>query len=337
MYIQKVAKTAKLLGIKGSVAQREQLEDVLHAKFSQQIKDTFESQGFVTKKQVKGFLKELGKNVSVKVKESNHPAMGNKYSFFNRNVIKSKYLKLPFADKKRIYKDDLESINNLHHEAEHYIVEIVESKYAAHLSTLENLPPSLKVQQNAFYYGKLYLNLPKNEAKTYQKEAANFSVHNIKKQSENNDINDIENAISNFFIDNKCTREQRINLFQGWRHGLRSEIKSYGKGSLAEMEYKYPLTKLTKRLKNGERLKLNENFELINQNLSFDSAKYKSHEEQQKALELFIEDVKLAKIQDSQEYFDFKSTINVIEEKLSDTLKYARRENQRRIKANKGK
>lgn len=342
MYIQRVAKTAKLMGTKGSIAQRGQFEDILHAKFSKRLEDTFESQGYVTKKQVKGFLKELGENISLKIKKAENPSMGNRFSFFKK-IAKSKFLKLPFDNANRIYKNDYEKVGNVYHEGEHYITEIIEPKYVAYQGRVESLPSSLHSQQNEFYYTRLYGNesptifatvTPKNDFKSYKNEAASLKPDNANVAKSKNRKANIERVLSNFFLDNPTTREQRITLFQGWRHELKSEVKSFEKSIIAEIEHKYPFDELSERLKKGEQLNFREEFKFSERKTSYNSSKYKTLEKKASALKSFIEQTKLASELNIKKYYAFEQKINILEKELREVLQIQRMENIRRLKAN---
>lgn len=338
-YFQKVAKTAKLMGIKGSVAQREQLENILHAKFSKQLKDTFESQDFVTKEQVKGFLQELGENIKVKVKTATNPAMGNKFSHFKK-IAKAKYLKLPFNQDGRIFKHEYEKVNSIHHEGEHYITEIVEPKYAAVLSQVKTLPPSLRVLQDEFYWTTLYQNESPNlnivvdakkQTKLYHNEAASLTLSNSAK-SKKRTIN-IETRLTDFFKNNAVKTEQRIPILQGWRYQLKEELKGFTKAAIEEIEHKYQIEKLSERLKKGETLKFREEFDFSKKTTTYNSTAHKTLSQKISALKTFIEETKLASIQNVNDYFFFEPKIKILENELTQSLQIARMSNKRRINA----
>lgn len=338
-YIQKVAKTAKLLGLKGSVAQRGQIENVLHAKFSQNLKDTFESQGYVTKKQVKEFLQELGSNIKVKVKTSTYPAMGNIFSYFKK-IIKSKYVELPFDSNNRIYKSEHKKIKSIEHEGLHYIAEIVETKYAARHSTVAKLPSHLRILEDEFYRKTLYNNESpslnndfeaKKYTKLYKNKAACLTLSPSVKNKDRYEY--IKNEVSNFLKTKPATLEQRIALLQGWRYELKGEVKAFEKGTKAEIEYKYPFNELLEKLEKGEKLKFKEKFQYSEMRTIYNSDEHKTLDKKISALKTFIEETKLASIQNVTKYFLFEPKINILERELSESLQIARMSNKRRINA----
>lgn len=167
LYIPKIANTARLKGITGSVAEREKVCEKLFAKFSTFLEDTFEKNSkwgaeYISRFELNDFFKKTIPNINVRIidyNKGNSSANGMLENIVAKNYfnIIGYRLKVPFTmHNSIIYKKDFEKIGTLSHEVKHLFKQITEPKYP--IQVIQNLPALLDDKQYNFYKRVLYKN-----------------------------------------------------------------------------------------------------------------------------------------------------------------------------------
>jgi len=256
----KVATTAKLAGVKGSDAERENIASGLKRQLSKMIKDSFdqkESLGFkpiILKEEVEEFFEKLAPNVSILVESAQDggvkPLVSGKM-----NTIKSYILRLPFETMGSNYfikKSDSAKLDTLNHEASHLFGFIAAPKNGARFNPA-NLPEPTAFAGWSFYKKTLYWDETSDSSVFGGINA--FRKHLV--EDKNARIDSVKNKINGFFKENFCIPSEKIELLQSWRHNLKSEVlaykEEYTKGTSKEIYLEDSITDLA----NGKNISKN--------------------------------------------------------------------------------
>lgn len=323
MYIQRVAKTARLIGVTGSPAKRGKIADALGKKFSKMIEDTFErkekagQEPVITLDEIKSFFKELVPNVKLKIfktrKISTH---GTGFADSTSTEIVEHYLKIPFTDGKNfIKKSDYENLSTLDHEKSHFLQAITEPKYIVHDTKGRLSEKSDKIQWD-FYDTFLY----KNEL-----EKLNLFTQNALKEDPSLRVGAIKKKIDKFFKQNSFSTREKIDILQNWRHYLKTEVKAYKEDTCSNIKHKYVINDLSEKIKRNEELILDEYDQNDKKILSYNSNLHDGADKKIKALQEFTDRAKDMKYQEIVEtrYF-FPQKLKIVEEMLAQGLQKAR-------------
>jgi len=314
MYIQRVADTARLKGAAGSIAKRIKLEDRLNAKFVELMDDKFEKQGRISKKDILGFFKELAPNIQLKISKYKNTVNGSggflEYDTPKTEAVKKFNIHIPFTnDTDFIEKADYKTIRSLLHEKGHFFKRTIEPKYIARFGE-KNLSEKLNRAQSKFYYN------------LYQNESGDLNGSTR--------IDFVENNINKFFKKQACSTQEKIEILQLWRYGLKDESNAIKKGISAEIKAAIPFNKIASELRFKDyvkRLKIGASDK--NHIVNFDSRKYGTYdyEEKTKRLKLFVKRVENVSYKATvEDHFFFPQKIELMEKMLAKELTQARAE-----------
>lgn len=321
----KVEASAKLLGVKGSAAERKKVADDLYAKFSTMVKDTFEAKEkagavpSVTKSEIEEFYKKLAPNVKIELMTTDSD---NFCGFVGPvlsgvNSVKSYFMKLPFGFGDSIYKSDLSKVKTLTHEANHFFNFITEPKYMAH-SEPKKLSFLKKMGESDFYDGVLYRDevnkLPYLDPGTIAEHATENKIY--RKRS-------IKSQIINLFDENYSS-ENKIDILQKWRHYLKTEVRAYKEQDALATELE--LADSVKKLNQDKDVAFKYYDELGNKKI-VSTKNLSSADEKENAVRNAIEEKSRCHYSgtvDQQLFIPEK--INAIEEVLADEIKAQRAE-----------
>lgn len=213
MHIQRIAKTARLAGVTGSIEKRRDLASSFCEEFYQRVNKKLEKNGFIPRRGLENIFNELTPNVRLKVIWGDGGALGVRYDR-KRKMVNGYFICLPFAEK-RLTKDP-EDIGNLCHEADHFFTYITRPAHTAR-----------------FMLGKLSISKTNSEYKFYKNKIYAPSCF-------------IKKRIVNFFHNNNFLTKEKIEALQGWRYGLKGEISAYKTGAFSNIQYIYDFQKSNK-------------------------------------------------------------------------------------------
>lgn len=216
---ERVAKSAKLSGVKGSLKQRAKLAASLNARFYGMVCDAFEQRGEVTKEEVGKFLRELCPGVRLKItKNANKNNFGSLVQIKDsaKGKIKEFIFRLPLS-KSKSKKLILQNFGNLFHEARHLFDNITNPRSMA----WNNIYQPLDIYENC-YTNVLY----NNELGLHQRVemATNPSAAIHKRKAA------IKKAILETLDEYKPTSKEKIEILEEWRNRLETEINAHTDG-----------------------------------------------------------------------------------------------------------
>jgi len=214
-WVERVASSARLPGIKGTERQRNQLAYDLNNKLFVLINDIFESKikmnqkPALEKNELQDCIKQIIPNIKVKVK---YKKMADCIGFLEPLADKSKKvagycLNLNEKLEKGINDD------TLRHEARHLFDFVTQPKTIARTNTqsltgrLENYTEKIDMKHFDFYSDKLYTD------KVFKNDEKELEI--------------LTKKIKKYFNKSKTTSDEKIEILQNWRGGLISEIAAY--------------------------------------------------------------------------------------------------------------
>jgi hypothetical protein len=212
----RVASSAKMLGIKGSEAQRTQLAGELNDKFFKIIDDEFvrkaanKEKAELSKKELVGCIKQVVPNVKINVKYINDPmSFGYLEKTINKgkNTVDGFVLGLEGAVKKG------EDHVVLRHEMRHFFDYMTQPKLAARSNTAAIIAKLGKGSESSVsshldvYSDLLY------QPKTFEDNQAEISV--------------LAKKLNGYFKSMRTPAEEKIEILQKWRSGLKTELNAY--------------------------------------------------------------------------------------------------------------
>lgn len=213
---QRVSPSAKISGLKGTEGQRETLALELNDKFFESVHSLFDKKISEKKKptllknEILKLLKELAPGVKVEVKyEKEQGFCGGLETLIDSSGKKIGGFLLTLE--KAINKGADEA--TLRHELTHFFEYITQPKTIARSNTdclvgrIENYTKKRDLKHFNFYEKVLYT--PK-KCKNDEKE-----------------IKRITERINKYFQKNEVSGEEKIEILQNWRSGLKSELKAY--------------------------------------------------------------------------------------------------------------
>lgn len=324
--VERVARTAQLIGIKGSPMQREKFADELCLKCAKLMEDTFKlkeqagQEAVVTKEELKTFYDKLTPNVRLYIGSSNkenslsRASLG--YLFDNKGkTVKSYFMELPFVMPQIIKKDDEEMMGCWKHETRHFFRHITEPKYSLHATPGDLSYKKYELQGN-FYKDILY----KNDV-----DEMSFIKRNWVKINKSARSNFVKKGIEKFFGENAFSSKEKIAALQQWRYRLKDEITAFKDQISVWHQNDLPFNELTEKLKNGKQVKKEFTVRDGKKGFCYDSNKYLTVEEKIQALKNFIDKVREADFKDAVEtQFFFPEKIKIIETMLRAELLNAR-------------
>lgn len=242
---QRVASTAKLAGIKGSLAKRKEIASGLNAQFYGMVSDIFERQGEVSLTQIQRFLKKLCPGIKLNVKQNDHKAFIGRLRYLEKKkkiigyelmlptvestkkdnsifgkftrLVKSVILPYESSGKEVLKKEHLE---NLFHETRHLFDRITDSVSLARVNAipLKGKFKGYSERSNKyinFCFSKLYP--PEFKLQEIREMGVNSSTIISNKKST------IRKGIEEVFDDPQVTYEEKIEVLEQWRSNLRTE------------------------------------------------------------------------------------------------------------------
>jgi len=326
MPIQRIAQSAripiKIYMKKFNADSPQGLKAEMSLQFKQMLASRFESKGFVTRKEIASFFKKLLPDLNLRVVK--HDKVAVKFKLANKGEVVEGYtLRLPFtftdSSAQIIDKNDFKRISNVYHESDHLMRFVTKPKYLLPYAK-GGLSTQLDNLQWGFYNDFLYNNdisaLPVERMLKLENSPKNRALY-------------VKQLMINFFEDYMCNSDEKIKLLQKWRYCLKDETQAFFQGGEAEMNYKYPISELSHKIRSGKRIKLSEEFFNTYNTVSYDSKVYSAKEEKLEALESFIEKVKIEKAKDTQQNFFFAQKIKIIESMLFEEMTNVRAEQKR--------
>lgn len=312
-YIQRVASTARLASARGSIAEREKLENELCEKFSQLMQDTFErkekagKKPIVTREELSDFFKKLLPNASIKVEKSRSGSVLPVYSNQKEETISGYVLHSKFTNFKNYLKsDDLPNLGLFEHEKRHVIRAVVEPKYYGRYMA-PKLPGIEYDLQYDFYDGFLHANEFNHKY--------NFSQEVVESRKAMR-INLIKEKIEALFRENSFSSESKIETLQAWRYGLKDETVAYKADAYSYGKNKFKFNDLSEKLKKNEKIQLKEY--VGNNWIQYDSNKMDTLDEKLQGVKSFIENIQKGWYEDTvNDYFLFPEKIKIVEEMLA--------------------
>ena len=254
-YIQRVANTARLASARGSIAEREKLENELCEKFSQLMQDTFErkekagKKPVITREELGDFFKKLLPGVSIKVQKSRGGRVVPVYSSFEDEAISGYVLHSKFTNfKNYLRSDDLANLGLFEHEKRHVIRAVVEPKYYGRYMA-PKLPGIENDLQYDFYDGFLHANEFNHRYNFHQE---------VMEERKAKRINLVKEKIEALFQKNSFSSESKIETLQAWRYGLKDEIVAYKADAYSYGKTKFIFNNLAEKLKNKQEVVLKE-------------------------------------------------------------------------------
>lgn len=354
LHIQRVAKTARLIGVKGSAKAREKIANELYTNYSKLMDDAFElkektgQKAIITKEELGDFFKQLIPNIKVELFKIDDE-MSSFYSGFLRQkmnkesgTIEGYEIHTRFTDNKDFYeKDDFEKIKTFKHEKKHLLRRITQPRYAV-TKLLKNTTPEMKKNQWNFYKSVLYQDEVKNLAILSQSSPRGPKlkiINSIKtkiddillrkqrkylRQHPNARIELLEKELENFFKGNKCSSEAKIEILQKWRYALKDEFAECTDGKLYCIEKEYAPEKLFKLLDGKSRIYYQPERTIDNKKIYFDPSGCTTTEEIMNKLNSFVDMVKNDSCKNISEHkYFFPQKIKIIEQMLADEMSKA--------------
>lgn len=333
--------TARLEGITGSIAKRQKVANQLRAEFRQLVEDTFiskENAGeapTISIDDMKSYFKQLAPNVKTKVISNlSNAEFYPIYKDKNKLAIKGHILLFPFQnEEKTIRKENQDYLIQLIHDGGgHFPTNITEPKYMLHCTKGKLSPKQHKYQWNfysKFLYGDITEDLGSLKRLCY-KNSKSLRRNFIKEKMHNFfDIEPYSSKIRlyNYSNSQPFSAEEKVDVFQKWRHYLKSEKIAYREQIDFEVDCKFQPKKLIEKLKNNKKVVLKENRRFSKKRLSYNSKDYKTLEERIHGLKIFIEKSKKIRYQETiEKEFSFTEKIKLLEEMLAKELCKAREE-----------
>lgn len=260
LLIPRIISTARLKGITGSVAEREMAAHSLKLMFKDLLIETFEKNSsngdpVVYKTDIKEILGDLIPNIKIGItsydkKNKNTSGSISNWPSNDYKAIVGYILKIPFTNENSssISVKDTQSINVLAHEVVgHLFKQITEPKYPLRFGKII-FDSKRDKKQWEFYKNVIYRNeleelsaLVKNKSGTGSFSLLNSLKTRINKFREKESIRgkSVEKKVKKFFKNNKFSPQEKIEVLQKWRYGLKDEIYAYKAGCCAEVEYNY--------------------------------------------------------------------------------------------------
>ncbi|MFA7659529.1 MAG: hypothetical protein WCY19_08860 [Candidatus Gastranaerophilaceae bacterium] len=305
MYIQRIEKTARLIGVKGSVAARqEKFAKKLHADFSKMLEDTFEKNGVVTRDDVEGFYNNAFPNLDIEININNRNSVSYNLSD-KKTSIKGYSLDVDFGLKSFITKSDVDEISYLEHENTHLITAVVHPKYlASHVKTYTE-----PKYDDASYFYKM--NLYKREINGLPECMINeFKADKRARYSR------VRGYVDGYLSNPIYTSEDKIFILKNWRLRLLNEMNAYKVGKYSRVKYLCPVDELSKKIKNGEEVKENHEFDFLEKTMSYDSSQYATVDLKIKMLKTFVKRLQKEAYQETLDEFFFPQKLKMLEKML---------------------
>jgi len=294
----------------------------LNSDFFQMIDDTFErkeQQGFepvVYLDEIRNFYKKTLSKLNIIVNKKSSSDLAAQYGSSNGvTTVKGFELNYKIKDNKDfIKKGDAETLSDIAHENTHLNLYLTEPKFTRrYLNT--NLDQIIDEIQYNFYDSLIYNNELENLAPDVQKKF----LENPKLRIEN-----VENKTNAFFEKFSISSEDKIEILQAWRHGLKSELAAYRSDIEAETNYAYPLRELTANLENNNQFVIGD----IDSEFYYDSKKFQSLDDKITSLKAFISNrIEKTFAKATEQIFFFPEKIEIIEKMLSAEIAKVRLQN----------
>jgi len=216
---ERVASSAKLKGIKGSETQRNQLAEELNNKLFKIIDNVFEQKGKkrvkwknpqIEKKELLDCIKKVIPEVKINIKYEKDPM----YAAFIENILdRTQKTVVGFTVGLRGPVKKGQTTYYLRHEMRHIFDNVTQPKIAARNNTgiligrLKNYDKNIDWKHFEFYANDLYQKVQNNDIK--------------------NEFNLITKKTNKYFKELNTTSEEKIEVLQRWRHGLKTELNAY--------------------------------------------------------------------------------------------------------------
>lgn len=303
-YFNRIAETARLTGVKGSVSKRNSLaaraNQKLYKANASIIRKRFEQSGeaFIT-------AKEFGANFDKQIRNIESVLIPNKDKTSNGNVdflyaekglkkISGFLLSLPL----KVIKDESiitsESTRTVMHELRHILDFLYQPKILArnqktscHKNALKNIK---------FYRTYLYIKEQENAERR---------------------IPDVKEKLKKHFRNTRL--DKRIDIMQHWRYLLQSESNAYKDGNFYELQQTFDSTKVA--MAKNEQIILDTDIS----GCMYDSAKYPTLIEKQKGLERFKKEVNEIGSSRINAKYLFDEKIKMLEEMIFDYIAKSRK------------
>lgn len=234
---ERITPRAKLAGIKGSKKQKAELATDLNARFFGMVSDAFEKRGEISKREIRGILKQLCPGVKLAITKN---ANENCYAFLDflwdstKGLIKGFSLELPLveiAGKKVVKK---ENIAGLLHETRHIFDAITNSSSSARINSS---PLGDKItgfdkrfEKYTNFYGTVLYGFELNREEIIDiMKTPHLAVPKRKAI--------MRERIEGIFNDPQATSEEKIEMLEKWRYRLQSEENAHIDGIVYQHKF----------------------------------------------------------------------------------------------------
>lgn len=238
---ERVAPTAKISGIKGSLAKRAEIAAAKNAEFFGMVSDVFQKRGEVTGAEIETFFRKLIPGVHLEVtkfrKNPDETSRAGLEKSYSERGFDGFVLHLPILTNGSNIVLPASCAEELFHESRHLFDEITnpravafsdDTPYLYDLNQYKCLSLG-RAASNVFYSSKLYSN------KLSAKGKANMGKNPDKARNKRKSA--IKKEIIKFFKFYQMLANEKIETLEKWRQSLKSEITAYKDG----INYKYNL------------------------------------------------------------------------------------------------
>ena len=260
--INRVEKTAKLLGVTGSVADRNKIASNLNKRFYLAISDVMEKRAekikaknpekltHITAKEIDSQLKKLARGVVFSIERNENEKLvaqvAPKQLLGDVNSVYGHSIEFPFKAQGQTDILDENKLNILAHEIRHFFDALVNPKSSARENAFERLKN--KSQHWDLYTDKVYI------------------VHNNEKDKAKI-VSQTKNHIETHFGKHKTTLRDQIDILQLFRYHLQTELNA------AKDEISFPMRANYKGFKKDIKEDTELKIRIIGTDLEFNSEK----------------------------------------------------------------
>jgi hypothetical protein len=249
----RVASTARIPGIKGSNETRAQMAYAKNEAFFEEISDIYVKNNEITLDEAAAAIK---KHYPSNIQFAIGPKTSNRYEGVLRtsiinNVASSYTMEVPIIERngKKVI-NTLNPVDLLCHEARHFFDNIMNSKFTARRNITKLDKKLSGFKERSKEYQKFY----DNYLYPYGLGERSLAINQLSsKDKAENHIPELKKKIMEIFNKPQVTTEEKIEILQDWRHGLKTERNAYEDG--ANFQHKTEIKKQIKETKENTTIK----------------------------------------------------------------------------------